>query len=184
MLAEVPLPAWASGRRVVAVGGQTGRPVDDVGLVTDDDGWVMIQAKKGLQVGEAESSALAEALRQVVEIHAEGVPDRPPWTERVRSIDADRDLVLVLTDQSATATVDRYLVPVTNRLRDLPDAVPLADMATNEDEERALRVLREHLARYWPESQEFTDSDFRRLTRFLSVRTMHLTDGGSDQVAA
>jgi hypothetical protein len=44
MLAEVALPPWASGRRVVAVGGQTGRAVDDVGLVTDADGWVMIQA--------------------------------------------------------------------------------------------------------------------------------------------
>ena len=48
MLAEVPLPVWASGRRVAAVGGQTDRPVDDVGLITDDDGWVTIQAKKGL----------------------------------------------------------------------------------------------------------------------------------------
>ncbi len=184
MLAEVPLPTWASGRRVMAVGGQTGRPVDDVGLVTDDDGWVTIQAKKGLQVGEAEGSALAEALRQLVEIHAEGVPDRPPWTERLRSIDPDRDLVLVLTDESATATVDRYLVPVTDRLRDLPGAVPLADVTTNEDEERALRLLREHLARHWPGAQELTDPDFRRLARLLSVRTMHLTDGGSHQVAA
>jgi hypothetical protein len=184
MLAEVPLPAWASGRRVMAVGGQTGRPVDDVGLVTDDDGWVTIQAKKGLQVGEAEGSALAEALRQMVEIAAEGVPDRPPWTERLRSIDPARDLVLVLTDQSAAATVDRYLVPVTDRLRDLPDAVPLADVTTNEDEERALRVLRKHLARYWPEPQGLTDAAFRQLAHLLSVRTMHLTDGGSEEVAA
>jgi len=184
MLAEAALPGWASGRRVVAVGGQTGRAVDDVGLVTDDDGWVMVQAKKGLQVGEAEGSALAEALRQLVEVHAEGVPDRPPWTERVRSLEAGRDLVLVLTDPSAAGTVDRYLVPVTDRLRDLPDAAPLSDVVTNEDEVRALRVLREHLARYWPGSGGLTDPDFRYLTRFLSVRTMHLTDGGSDQVAA
>ena len=152
MLAEVALPSWASGRQVVAVGGQTGRAVDDVGLVTDADGWVMIQAKKGLQVGGAEGSALAEALRQLVEIHAEGVPDRPPWTARFRDIDPDRDLVLVLTDQSAPATVNRYLVPVTDRLRELPDGVPLADVATNKGEKRALRLLREHLARYWRES--------------------------------
>lgn len=183
MLAEAPLPTWASGRRVVAVGGQTGRPVDDVGLVTDDEGWVTIQAKKGLQIGRAKGSALGEALRQLVEIHAEGVPDRPPWTERLRGMDPDRDLVLVLTDQSAVATVDRYLVPVTDRLRDLPDAVPLADTVTNKEEERALRVLREHLARYWPGPLELTDLDFRRLARVLSVRTMHLTDGGNEEVA-
>jgi hypothetical protein len=167
----------------MAVGGQTGRPVDDVGLVTDDDGWVTIQAKKGLQIGGAKSSAVAEALRQLVEIHAGGVPDRPPWTERSRDIDPGRDLVLVLTDQSAAATVDRYLVPVTDRLRDLPDTVPLADIATNKDEERAQRVLRDHLTRYWPGPEELTDLDFRQLGRLLAVRTMHLTDGGNDEVA-
>lgn len=186
MLAEVALPSWASGRQVVAVGGQTGRAVDDVGLVTDADGWVMIQAKKGLQVGGAEGSPLAEALRQLVEIHAEGVPDRPPWTARFRDIDPDRDLVLVLTDQSVPATVNRYLVPVADRLRDLPAGVPLADVATNEGEKRALRLLREHLARSWRESHghELTDLDFRRLTAVLSVRAMHLADGGHDQLAA
>ena len=52
MLAEDPLPRWASGRRVVAVGGQTNRPVDDVGLVTDEGGWVTIQAKKGMRVDQ------------------------------------------------------------------------------------------------------------------------------------
>jgi hypothetical protein len=122
MLAQVPLPAWASGRRVVAVGGQTKRPVDDVGLVTDSDGWVAIQAKKGLRLGEAKGSALAKALRQLVDIFDEGVPDRPPWTERMRELDADHDRVLVLTDESAPNTISRYLVPVTDRLRDLPDS--------------------------------------------------------------
>jgi hypothetical protein len=38
MLAEKPLPRWASGRQVVAVGGQTKRPVDDGALLTDLDG--------------------------------------------------------------------------------------------------------------------------------------------------
>jgi hypothetical protein len=32
--------------------GQTGRAVDDIGFVTDDDGWVMVQAKKGLKPGK------------------------------------------------------------------------------------------------------------------------------------
>ena len=53
MLTEEPLPRWASGRRVAGVGGQTNRPVDDVGLVTDEGGWVTIQAKKGMRVDQA-----------------------------------------------------------------------------------------------------------------------------------
>ena len=35
MLAETALPDWASGQLVVAVGSQTGRPVDDIGALTD-----------------------------------------------------------------------------------------------------------------------------------------------------
>ena len=61
MLAERPVPDWASGRRVVAVGGQTERPVDDVGFVTDDGGWCMIQAKANLKVEASERSPLAKA---------------------------------------------------------------------------------------------------------------------------
>ena len=75
MLTEDPLPRWASGRRVVAVGGQTNRPVDDVGLVTDEGGWVTIQAKKGMRVDQRPGGGLGEALRQLVEIDEVGVPD-------------------------------------------------------------------------------------------------------------
>ena len=38
-LDKVPCLTWAIGRCVVAVGGETNRPVDGVELVTDD-GWV------------------------------------------------------------------------------------------------------------------------------------------------
>jgi hypothetical protein len=186
MFAEAPLPSWASGRRVAAVGGQTNRPVDDVGLITDDDGWVTIQAKKGLGLSGAASSPLGEALRQLVDLDVIGVPDGPSHPDALREIDADRDLMLVLTDQSAPQIIDRFLAPVTDRLRDLPAGAPLDDVHRNEGEERAFRLLRENLAQSWRSSQgrELLDSDFRRLTKVLSVRTMRLTDGGPDQLAA
>src|SRR4051812_8363933 len=75
MLTERPLPSWASGRRVVSIGGQTERAVDDVGFVVDDGGWVMIQAKKSLTIAKAESGPLAEALEQLVAVENRGVPD-------------------------------------------------------------------------------------------------------------
>lgn len=87
MLAEAALPVWASGRRVVAIGGQTGRAVDDVGFVTNDDGWGMIQAKKRLTLAKVATGRLAEALGQLVEVDALGVPDRPPLLDRLRPLD-------------------------------------------------------------------------------------------------
>jgi hypothetical protein len=65
MLAEEPLPRWASGRRVTAVGGQTNRPVDDIALLTDNGGWVTIQAKKGIRVDRRAGGGLGEAVYRV-----------------------------------------------------------------------------------------------------------------------
>jgi hypothetical protein len=174
------------GRLVRAVGGQTNRPVDDVGLITDNDGWVTVQAKKGLRIAEAESSPLAEALSQLVDIQLTGVPDSPPRVESLREIDTERDLVLVLTDQSAPQTVDRYLAPLTDRLRDLPDGVPLSDVPKNRDDERAMQVVQGHLARSWRSArgEELTDAGFRQLAKVLSVRRMFLTDGGEHERGA
>jgi hypothetical protein len=69
---------------VRTIGGQTNRPVDDVGLITDNDGWVTVQAKKGLRIAEGESSPLAEALSQLVDIQLTRAPDSPPRVESLR----------------------------------------------------------------------------------------------------
>ena len=99
MLAEVALPEGASGRRVLAIGGQTGRAVDDIGFVTDDEAWVMIQAKKCLTLATTATGRLAEALSQLIEVDALGVPDGPPLSDRSRPLDPERavrDLISVL----------------------------------------------------------------------------------------
>lgn len=180
MLTEDPLPRWASGRRVVAVGGQTNRPVDDVGLVTDEGGWVTIQAKKGMRVDRRPGGGLGEALRQLVEIDEVGVPDRA--TDALRSLEPDRDMVLILSDDSAPHTVNANLAPVVNRLRELPAGVPVADAAPNENQREALSVLNGHLGRCWKDrwAQEITETELRRLASVLSVRALRIAEEGED----
>ena len=131
MLTEDPLPRWASGRRVVAVGGQTNRPVDDVGLVTDEGGWVTIQAKKGMRVERRAGGGLGEAVAQLVKIDEVGVPEGA--TDVLRPLEPGRDLVLILSDDSATRTVNGSLAPVVSRLRDLPADVPVSEAAPNQE---------------------------------------------------
>ena len=180
MLAEVRLPGWASGQRVLSVGGQTNRPVDDVGLVTESGGWVTIQAKKGMRLGSKAGSPLAEALRQLVEIDQVGVPDGA--SELLRPLDADRDLVLILSDDSAPLRVNAHMAPLTNRLRMLPATVPLADAAPNGDEEKALGLLKDHLGKAWSDrwGRAMTEADFRRLIGVLSVRALRIADDAED----
>jgi hypothetical protein len=107
MLVEAPLPAWASGRQVVAVGGQTPGAVDDIGFVTDRGGWGMVQTKKNLRLEPGASSALAEALEQLIAVDDLGVPNRPP-SDEIRPLDPELDLVLVLTDHRAPNTSTRF----------------------------------------------------------------------------
>lgn len=180
MLAEVPLPDWASGERVLSVGGQTARPVDDVGLVTASGGWVTIQAKKGLRLDSKAGSALAEALSQLVKIDEVGVPDG--GTEQLRPLDADRDLVLILSDDSASLPVNAHMAPLTRRLRKLPGTVPLSDGAVNKDEQSALELLNKHLGAAWKDqrSREMDEKGFRQLVRVLSVRALRIAEGAED----
>lgn len=186
MLAERPLPDWACGRKVVAVGGQAERPVDDVAFVTDDGGWVMIQAKAGLKVEERAGSPLGEALGQLVDVMAAGVPRQSPRTDELRAIDPQRDRVLVLTDHRAPATIDQLLAPVTDRLRDLPEVFPLSDVYRSEEQRRAFDRVRGHMDSAWRErfSTEFDEANLRRHGRMLAVRRLHLDAGGQDFEAA
>jgi hypothetical protein len=180
MLAEDPLPGWASGRRVLSVGGQTNRPVDDVGLVTDTGGWVTIQAKKAMRVDGRPHGALGEALRQLVEIDEVGVPDGA--SDTLRRLDPDRDLVLILSDDSAPRTVNANLAPMVSRLRVLPGTVPLADAVPNEEQGKAFDFLKDHLSRCWRArwASAITDTEFRRLTSVLSVRALYIAEDGED----
>ena len=165
---------------MVAVGGQTNRPVDDVGLVTDEGGWVTIQAKKGMRVDRRPGGGLGEALRQLVEIYELGVPDST--TEALRPLEPDRDLVLILSDDSAPSTVNANLAPMVNRLRELPVDVPLADAAPNKSQRGAFEVLKYHLGERWKDrwAREITDTEFRRLASLLSVRALRIAEDGED----
>ncbi|MFI0483036.1 hypothetical protein [Actinomadura sp. 9N215] len=180
LLTEDRLPGWAFGHRVVGVGSQTARPVDDVGAVTDAGGWLMVQAKKRLQLTRAEDGALAEALRQLVDAVIGEVPSSPPNQHMLRSLDRNLDRVLLLGDEHAPATVRDHLARVTDRLRTHPEAVPLEEAATNKPERDALSVLLAHLRRLWEErkGRPADDAALRRLLRPLVVRALNLRDDG------
>jgi hypothetical protein len=186
LLTESRLPGWASGHRLVGVGSQTARPVDDVGALTDSGGWLMVQAKKGLKLSESPDSPLAEALAQVVEVVAVGVPDQPPHEQQRRKLRPDLDRVLVLADERAPVTVSRSLATVTERLRTWPAAVPLGEAATNEPERKARDVLFAHLRRLWEErrGEPADDAVLRYLLRPLVVHALNLRDDGEHYLSA
>ncbi|MFE2614381.1 hypothetical protein ACFXA2_12285 [Micromonospora chalcea] len=182
MLAETALPDWASGRLVLGVGSQTGRPVDDVGGLTDATGWVCVQAKKRLARSDHPDSDLAAALEQLVAIDAEGVPNQPPNHDELRPLDPRVDRVVILTDEEAPSTIAVAMARLVDRLRTWPEAVPLAEAATNANERAALRTLRGHLERLWAKRHGTTadESVVRSLLRPVAVRALDLRQEGGD----
>jgi hypothetical protein len=182
MLTETALPDWASGRLVVGVGGQTGRPVDDIGGLTDADGWVCVQAKKRLTLSDGRASDLAAALDQLVAFDKEGVPDRPPRVDEFRPLNPDVDRVLILTNEEAPSTISVAMARLVDRLRTWPEAVPLAEAATNAREHAALRTLCGHLERLWSERHGAVADEgvVRSLVRPLAVQALDLRPEGSD----
>ncbi len=182
MLTETPLPSWASGQNVIALGGQTGRPVDDVGVLTDAEGWVCVQAKKKLACSEDKASDLAAALDQHVAIANSGVPDRPPLQDRLRLIDPHVDRVLIVTDETAPNAIRVAMASLVDRLRTWPDGVPLDEAAVNAPERGALKVLRTHLWRSWRNSHgtDLDEATLRELLRPLAIHALDLRSDGSD----
>jgi hypothetical protein len=147
LLTERPLPHWAGGARVVGVGSQTFREVDDLGILTDAGGWINAQVKKRLHCSTAPSGELADALAECVALEAAGVPDRPPAQHARRALDRKVDRMVILTGHEASSVITKGLVNVTDRLRSWPVQLPLDEAAVNRDERRALKVLRQHLLR-------------------------------------
>ncbi|GGM66479.1 hypothetical protein GCM10011608_59650 [Micromonospora sonchi] len=182
MLAETALPDWASGRLVVGVGGQTGRPVDDVGALTDAGGWVCVQAKKRLARSDDTNSDLSAALEQLVAIDAVGVPSRPPREDDLRRLTPQVDRVLILTNEEAPRTIAGAMARLVDRLRTWPEAVPVAEAATTADERAALDTLHEHLKRLWSERHGHAADEgvVRSLLRPLAVRALNLRPDGVD----
>ena len=133
-----------------------------------------------MRVDKRPGGGLGEAVRQLVEIDEAGVPEGSSGI--LRPLEPGRDLVLILSDDSAAQTVNRNLAPVVSRLRDLLPDVPVTEAAPNHDQAEALGALKAQLERCWKErwARDLTDADFRRLTRVLSVRALRIAEDGED----
>ncbi|MGW4529210.1 tetratricopeptide repeat protein [Amycolatopsis sp. NPDC004378] len=180
MLCGRRLPGWAGGRILDAVGGQTELAVDDVGAIFSDGGFLLIQAKKGLKLESGLQSALGESLIQLILLKQEGIPIPSSFSGDTRPIDRVRDLVLIASDSSASASIRKDARRVTERLRNLPDRIPLVHSAAGDKRcERALEVLVGHLRRIHASYNgvEPDDQDIREMLSILAVRTIELSDG-------
>jgi hypothetical protein len=177
------VPWLAGAARLVAVGGETGLPVDDVGALTDSNGFVVIQAKGRLTLSRQRTAALADAVDQVVRQFLDGVPDGD--SDSTRPVDEVRDR-LVIAGHGRSSQPIRELGKVTMRLRTLPSAVPMSSAATNQVQARGLTTLIAHIRHAWrtATSTNPSDEDIRALLRVVVIDVLDLDDRGEDRATA
>ena len=170
-----------SGIRVEHVGAQTGMGVDDVGIITDQGGFVLLGAKKNLGLDEPSGSPLAKALDQVVEQYVGGVPD---GSGALRPLDPERDLLVMTTDSSAPASVRVGLAKLISNLAGEPGYLDLPNAVHDDQQKEALPVLRGHLlrSRHW--SAPPTEDDIRALFRVLRLQVLGLEPDGEQRAVA
>ncbi len=182
VVAEQPAP-WLPGAAILAVGGETGLDVDDVGAVTDRGGFLVVQAKGSLRLSGQPTSAFGQAVGQVVGQYLAGLPDE--GRESRRAIDAARDRLAIVGDGRSSQPV-RELATVTARLRTLPDEMPLSSAATSLVQVRALTTLLDQLRGAWTAATDIepSEEDVRGVLRVLVVDGLDLAEGGADRAAA
>lgn len=182
-VAEQPAPWVPDGAIVVALGGETGLAVDDVGAITDRGGFLVVQAKGSLRLTAQRTGAFAQAVDQVVAQFTAGLPD--DGREDSRPIDETRDRLVIAGDGRSSQAV-RELATVTSRLRTLPDEVPISSAATSAVQTRALTTLLSHVRAAWSAAvgSDASEADTRGVLRVLAVDVLDLADGGAHRATA
>ncbi len=113
-----PWPPTASWP--IRIGLETGYPVDDVAIFTQNTGFVVIQAKVGLELHAGEKSPLAEALQQAVRMFRVGRAVAEYTQDSEQPWNSDTDRILIVTDAGASKPVREHLVKVVSRLATSP----------------------------------------------------------------
>jgi hypothetical protein len=165
---------------------ETEQPVDDLLVMTSADGVVFAQIKQRLHLSQGQESDLASALDQCVrqfivcQTHSHGTR---PWE---RPLDPTQDRLVVITGPNSSVPIRTHLPAVLDRLQSLPQNQLLDDAARNQDEQKSLSVVLDHIKRSWNNAlgTQPTDSEIRQLLRLIRIQVLDVDHGGASEQEA
>lgn len=128
--------------KIVAVGCETEFPVDDVAVALSDGGFVLIQAKYGMQKLDSRRDDVLKAVNQLVNAFLAGLET----SSGKRPIDIERDRLVIATNINASASF-KHLGKVLERLRGQPESYPASRAARSEQERKAWATFTELVER-------------------------------------
>ena len=169
---------------------ETGLPVDDLLLVTSEEGGIYFQVKRNLTLTTDIDSDLGSTLTQFVQhflAQRQQTGGEHPWE---RPLDPTRDRLVLLTDSMKAPQWAKTHVPaLLDRFRRDMGFTSLLDAPRNKDEKNAAEVLLGHVNRAWKNLRgiEPTPGDQRELFALVRLDQLDVrVDGldGSDDFAA
>jgi hypothetical protein len=175
----------AAGTRLEWLMSETGEPVDDLLVGTSSGGFIFVQAKNSISLGESPKSEFASVVDQFVR---QFLANRDPGAKTRswnRPLDPSLDRLVLLVGHASPSSIRDGLPALLEKIRSLAGR-PLADAPTNAEEERALRVLRAHLETSWKAAAAQSPSSADELSFLSLVRVQTLDtrqDGSAEREA-
>jgi hypothetical protein len=179
---EFDLP---SATRLIELSLQSAAAVDDVNLITSDEGRILVQAKRSVTLSRSASSPLGSAIDQFVRQLKEGVVLDHKGTA-TRPLDQARDRLVLATRGSRSAKITTVLPRLLRMLRDRASVETIGHVASSADECEVAEVVETHVRACWlvHHGGDPSDADVGRLLRHLWVQTLDVEDGEGDRRSA
>lgn len=179
-IAEKVVDWSGEGTTVARVGSETGLEIDDVGVILDNGGFVLVQAKSGIRSLTPNATELRKAIDQIVRVYRNGLPIVDP-----RLIDPSKDRLEFATDHTSSGAF-QALSTVCDRLTSHPRELPLEDAAVSSSERNALKTIVDVIRASWESAAGTTptDHELRALLRVVAVGRYDFADSGLHRTRA
>lgn len=166
--------------RIVELSLQSSASVDDVNLVTSDQGSIFIQAKRTVALTTSATSPFGSAIDQFVRQFKDGAALRGA---SARPLDRTRDRLVLATRSGRAAKITEVLPQLLRRLRSLDSAPTLGDIAATDLEQDVAQGVEAHVRARWLQHYgvDPTDQEVGTFLRHLWVQTLDVEDGGGDR---
>ncbi|HEX2949157.1 MAG TPA: hypothetical protein VHV83_06265, partial [Armatimonadota bacterium] len=160
-----------------AISCETEQPVDDLYVVTSDNGFIYIQAKHTLSLETAPNSEFGKTVDEFVRQFSKGCPAIPNLGFNARQLDPSLDRLVLVTSKGSSNPIRLHLPAALHKHRNHSPAVRM-----NADEREAISKLRNHIKYSWEKYRSGvspSDHDIDQLLAFIYVNELTFDNDGT-----
>jgi hypothetical protein len=170
---------------IVSIRCQTEAPVDDILIETSAPGFVFVQCKRRVQLGNSSTSALASAIDQFVLqwIVCGQQSESYRWA---RPLDPAHDRLVLAAGIGSSSSITTVLPRILRKLRDSGDQRTLEDIVDSSEERRVASRITAIVRRSFGTklNRQPTVDELRHVLQLVWIQVFDIEDEGKDALAA